>query len=108
MFYSAIYKKYFAIQEYAAGATYTFQMESTKFQDTIVASVNKVEITTPSYGTKENPIPILKMKVDLTGKDSALRVLNINENRYRYNVREYLTHFKSKEDLKKMFGDCQP
>jgi len=102
-FYSNIYKKYFAIQEFDAGTNFMVQMHRTKFNDTIVASVNDLEMTDPSYGSKNNPIPVLKIKINVPGDNPGLNVLNISENRYRYNVGEYLTYFKSKSDFKKMF-----
>ena len=102
-FYSDMYKKYFAIQEYNAGTSFMVQMERTKFRDTILASVNKIEMADQSYGTKDNPIPVLRIKININGRNPDLNVLNISENRYRDNIGEYLTYFKSKSDFKKMF-----
>jgi hypothetical protein len=101
-FYSIEFKKYFAIQEFNAGTRFMSAMTRTKFNNPIIASVNKLEMNDPTYGTLKNPVPILRIKIDAV-RDSDLNILNITDKRYKYNVGEYLTYFKSKQDFNKMF-----
>jgi hypothetical protein len=100
-FYSEEYKKFFCIQMYNPWGRIPVEIESKVFNDTIVATVNTLQLNDTSYGSEKKPIPIFNMKMPDTSADS---ILNTKPDEYRDYVGEYLMYSMSKKDFEKMFG----
>ena len=106
-FYSKEYSAYFSIKNYVLGGLWNLTMESTNFNDTIIAYVNKDELHNKSMGTATMPIPILKMFIQ--GKDSTVLFgndsvnLNTSQRHYLFNIHEYLKYNMSHKDFNRIF-----
>lgn len=104
-FYSEEYQKYFNVLFFGYGGVgYIVK----RLPDKVVeVTVNKDEFADPSLGTKENPIPILK----IIGKEKSLRKDNGDYDteymnaHYTNNVIMYLGYYLSKDEFKKRFLD---
>ncbi|MCV9930142.1 hypothetical protein OIU83_20960 [Flavobacterium sp. LS1R49] len=113
IFYNAEYKKYFAI------TVFDFLMEYGQRKINIVETVindkeifitaNQEDLTSPKYGTKENPVPVFNYKgVEKTimvgvGNDGYL-LLEPTQQEYKHNVITYLTYVMPKEEFEQRFG----
>lgn len=93
--------------------------QSTELNDEeLYVKVDPLQSNNPSFGTKENPIPIFSYKgankelmteirTDEKGEDgkyiNKAVPLSPTEEEYHYNVEQYLTYVMSKEEFKKRF-----
>ena len=78
----------------------------------ILARINKYELNSPKYGTKDNPVPILNFDYRLLGlhpiyTDKKLK-FNVKypfstPEYYQQAVEKYLTYVMSKEEFKERF-----
>ncbi len=106
-FYSKEYSAYFSIKNYISGGLWPSKMESTNFNDTIIAYVNNDELHNKSMGTSNMPIPLLKVLIQnkdstsLLGSDSVN--LNTSQKQYLFNIHEYLKYTMSHKDFNRMF-----
>jgi len=72
-------------------------------------TVNKDDLNSPNYGTKENPIPVFKVRENLPDSVSIKRGeengwnADITDKQFKYNVEQYLTYIMPKEEFKKRF-----
>jgi len=75
----------------------------------IIISINKDDLKNPHYGTKENPIPVFKVRENLPDSVSKNRGyedgwnVDITDKQFRYNVEQYLTYIMPKDEFKKRF-----
>ena len=121
IFYSDIVKKYFCIYYFFSINSKNSQMYNIFTGDidqngaSIIAMVNKNELSDVTYGTKKKPIPILYYEVPDKMNSFYSLVSDIGNPNYKtegefkeyttnYNVRNYLSYVKSKADFEKMFG----
>ncbi len=101
-FYSVEYKKYFNIMFFTNlnDMWWPYGMK-------VILTVNRDDMNNPSYGTKENPVPVLK---DI-GVDESLRDNDKDYDKaymdsfYRKNVIRYLKYKMPKEEFKRRFLD---
>ncbi|RNL55853.1 hypothetical protein [Pedobacter jejuensis] len=76
----------------------------------IIIYLNKDDLNNSIYGTKENPIPVFRVREDLPDSVSRNRGpedgwnVDITDNQFKYNVEQYLTYIMPKEEFKKRFG----
>ncbi|MFF5381316.1 hypothetical protein [Pedobacter suwonensis] len=74
-------------------------------------TVNEDDLNNPEYGTKENPIPVFKVRENLPDSVSKKRGqengwnVDITDKQFKYNVEQYLTYIMPKEEFQKRFGD---
>ena len=99
-FYSVEYKKYFSIMYF----TNISQMRW-PYGRKVILTVNKDDMNNPEYGTKENPVPVLK---DI-GVDESIRDNDQDYDKaymdsfYRENVIRYLKYKMPKSEFKRRF-----
>ena len=71
----------------------------------VILTVNRDDMNNPEYGTKENPVPVLKD----VGVDESIRDNDQDYNKkymdsfYRENVIRYLKYKMSKSEFKRRF-----
>jgi len=72
-------------------------------------TINKDDLNNPNYGTKENPIPIFKVRENLPdsvtknrGEENGWNV-DITDKQFKYNVAQYLTYIMPKDEFEKRF-----
>ena len=112
-FYDKYYKKYFCVFVIEPESRETFRQSEIVENDissrkTIKARINKYELNSPRYGSKENPVPVLDYDYDLQGLRSAY---DDKEYEYAFSrpayykraVELYLTYMMSKEEFKERF-----
>ena len=113
-FYDKYYKKYFCVFVIEPESRETFRQSEIVENDissrkTIKARINKYELNSPRYGSKENPVPVLDYDYDLQGLRSAY---DDKEYEYAFSrpayykraVELYLTYMMSKEEFKERYG----
>ena len=99
-FYSVEYKKYFSIMYF----TRSYDMRWPSGMK-VILTVNREDMNNPEYGTKENPVPVLK---DM-GVDESIRDNNKDYDKaymdsfYRENVIGYLKYKMPKGEFKRRF-----
>ena len=99
-FYSVEYKKYFSIMYFAR--IYDMRWPSGM---KVILTVNREDMNNPEYGTKENPVPVLK---DM-GVDESIRDKDKDYDKaymdsfYRENVIGYLKYKMPKGEFKRRF-----
>ena len=99
-FYSGKYKKYFSIMCFL-GANRMHWPYGMK----VILTVNRDDMNNPAYGTKENPVPVLK---DI-GVDESIRDYDKDYDKaymdsfYRENVIRYLKYKMPKSEFKRRF-----
>ena len=99
-FYSVKFKKYFSIMCFLglADMWWPYGMK-------VILTVNKDDMNNPAYGTKENPVPVLK---DI-GVDESIRDNDQDYDKaymdsfYRENVIRYLKYKMPKSEFKRRF-----
>ncbi|WP_426325392.1 hypothetical protein [Pedobacter sp. R-06] len=75
----------------------------------IIIYVNKYDMSNKFYGTKENPIPVFRVRENLPDSVSIKRGeengwnVDITENQFKYNVEQYLTYIMPKEEFRERF-----
>ncbi len=115
LFYDSIYKKYFCVfviepEHRDLGRQSSFVEDDISYRKTIRARINKYELNSPRYGSKENPVPVLDYDYDLQRLRSAY---DDKEYEYAFSrpayykraVELYLTYMMSKEEFKERFGE---
>jgi hypothetical protein len=65
---------------------------------------NKAQWSDPAYGTEANPVPVFGVKAIKSGTKDLKVEFDVPDNLNRIFVEQYLDHFLSKEDFKKLFG----
>ena len=99
-FYSVEYKKYLSIM-YFVDISQMYWPYGRK----VILTVNRDDMNNPAYGTKENPVPVLKD----VGVDESIRDNDQDYNKkymdsfYRENVIRYLKYKMSKSEFKRRF-----
>lgn len=99
LFYSSIYKRYFILM------LFDYYNGDDIFNKEVYLTVNKDDMKNQKYGTKENPIPVLKM----VGIHESIRPNNkdfdtIYMNKfYKNNVIRYLKYKMSRKEFNKRF-----
>ncbi len=99
-FYSVEYKKYFNIM-YFTNISDMFWPCGMK----VILTVNKDDMNNPEYGTKENPVPVLKD----VGVDESIRDYNKDYDKaymdsfYRNNVIRYLKYKMPRKEFERRF-----
>ena len=112
-FYDKYYKKYFCVFVIEPESRETVRQSMIVVKDicyrkTIKARINKYELNSPRYGSKENPVPVLDYDYDLQRLRSAY---DDKEYEYAFSrpayykraVELYLTYMMSKEEFKERF-----
>lgn len=97
-FYSTKYEKYFNVMYF----DYVCQYE---FDEEVYLTVNKDDMQNPQYGTKENPIPVLKMvgvKESIRPNNKDFDTTYMNEF-YKNNVIRYLKYKMSQKEFNQRF-----
>ena len=113
LFYDSIYKKYFCVfviepERRDMGRQSSFVEDDISYRKTIKARINKYELNSPRYGSKENPVPVLDFDYNLQRLRSAY---DDKEYEYAFSrpayykraVELYLTYMMSKEEFKERF-----
>ena len=99
-FYSVEYKKYFSIMCFLG-----LQDMWWPYGMKVILTVNRDDMNNPAYGTKENPVPVLK---DI-GVDESIRDYEKDFDKaymdsfYRENVIRYLKYKMPKSEFKRRF-----
>ena len=120
-FYSPEYKKHLAVISFIGGYNvaqrgtgkdaYNVDVENDRFtiiceSKTISAYINKTQWQDPTYGTKDNPMPIF-FKKSLTGMESCASetdLLTIKPSVYKKFVELYLAHGLEPEEFDRLYG----
>ena len=112
-FYDKYYKKYFCVFVIEPDHRKTVRqgeivVKDIRYRKTIKARINKYELNSPRYGSKENPVPVLDFDYNLQRLRSAY-----DDKKYKYafsrptyykrTVELYLTYMMSKEEFKERF-----
>ena len=112
-FYDSSYRKYFCVlviekKRRNIVRQSMFVGDDIAYRKTIKARINKYELNSPRYGSKENPVPVLDYDYDLQRLRSAY---DDKEYEYAFSrpayykraVELYLTYMMSKEEFKERF-----
>ncbi|WP_455092234.1 hypothetical protein [Prevotella jejuni] len=120
-FYSPKYKRHLAVISFIGGYNvaqmgtgedaYNVDVEEERFtiiceSKTISAYINKTQWQDPTYGTKDNPMPIF-FKKSLTGMESCASetdLLTIKPSVYKKFVELYLAHGLEPEEFDRLYG----
>ena len=120
-FYSPEYKRHLAVISFIGGYNvaqmgtgedaYNVDVEEERFtiiceSKTISAYINKTQWQDPTYGTKDNPMPIF-FKKSLTGMESCASetdLLTIKPSVYKKFVELYLAHGLESEEFDRLYG----
>ena len=120
-FYSPEYKRHLAVISFIGGYNvaqmgtgkdaYNVDVEEERFtiiceSKTISAYINKTQWQDPTYGTKDNPMPIF-FKKSLTGMEfcaSETDLLTIKPSVYKKFVELYLAHGLEPEEFDRLYG----
>ena len=113
LFYDSTYKKHFCIFVIEPESRETFRqgeivVKDIRYRKTIKARINKYELNSPRYGSKDNPVPVLDFDYNLQRLRSAY---DDKEYEYAFSrpayykraVELYLTYMMSKEEFKERF-----
>ena len=112
-FYDKYYKKYFCVFVIEPESRETVRqsmivVKDIRYRKTIKARINKYELNSPQYGSKENPVPVLDYDYDLQRLRSAYddkeyEYAFSRPDYYKRAVELYLTYMMSKEEFKERF-----
>jgi hypothetical protein len=111
-FYSSKYHKHMELITFNG---YDFQGEyhydNNRIRNTIIyfggdflVRANNAQWNDPAYGNEANPVPVFGVKVVKSGTRDSQEAFDVPDNLNRIFVEQYLDHFLSKEDFKKLFG----
>ena len=113
LFYDSIYKKYFCVfviepEHRDLGRQSSFVEDDISYRKTIRARINKYELNSPRYGSKENPVPVLDFDYNLQEFRDAyygeqFKYAFSRPAYYKRAVELYLTYMMSKEEFKERF-----
>ena len=73
------------------------------FGGNFLVRANKAQWNDPAYGTEANPVPVFGVKAIKSGTKDLQVEFDVPDNLNRIFVEQYLDHFLSKEDFKKLF-----
>ena len=113
LFYDSIYKKHFCVfviepERRDLGRQSSFVEDDISYRKTIKARINKYELNSPRYGSKENPVPVLDYDYNLQKFRDAyygeqFKYAFSRPAYYKRAVELYLTYMMSKEEFKERF-----
>ena len=113
LFYDTTYKKYFCVfviepELRDMGRQSSFVGDDIRYRKTIKALINKYELNSPRYGSKENPVPVLDYDYNLQEFRDAyygeqFKYAFSRPAYYKRAVELYLTYMMSKEEFKERF-----
>lgn len=98
-FYNSTYKRYFILMLFG------YYNGCDIFNKEVCLTINKDDMQNPQYGTKENPIPVLKMigvNESIRSNNKDFDTIYMNEF-YKNNVIRYLKYKMSKEEFNQRF-----
>ena len=112
-FYDKYYKKYFCVfviepEHRGTGEQGEIVVNDIRYRKTIKARINKYELNSPRYGSKDNPVPVLDYDYDLQEfrdayDDKEYEYAFSRPTYYKRAVELYLTYMMSKEEFKERF-----
>ena len=112
-FYDKYYKKYFCVfviepEHWETGGQGEIVVNDIRYRKTIKARINKYELNSPRYGSKENPVPVLDFDYNLQEFRDAyygeqFKYAFSRPAYYKRAVELYLTYMMSKEEFKERF-----
>ena len=112
-FYDKYYKKYFCVFVIEPERRKTVRqgmivVNDIRYRKTIKARINKYELNSPRYGSKENPVPVLDYDYNLQEFRDAyygeqFKYAFSRPAYYKRAVELYLTYMMSKEEFKERF-----
>ena len=112
-FYDKYYKKYFCVfviepEHRGTGEQGEIVVNDIRYRKTIKARINKYELNSPRYGSKENPVPVLDYDYNLQEFRDAyygeqFKYAFSRPAYYKRAVELYLTYMMSKEEFKERF-----
>ena len=115
LFYDSIYKKYFCVFVIEPESRKTFRqgeivIKDIDYRKTIRARINKYELDSPRYGSRENPVPVLDFDYNLQEFRDAyygeqFKYAFSRPAYYKRAVELYLTYMMSKEEFKERYGE---
>ena len=115
LFYDSIYKKHFCVFVIEPESRETFRqgeivIKDIDYRKTIRARINKYELDSPRYGSKENPVPVLDFDYNLQEFRDAyygeqFKYAFSRPAYYKRAVELYLTYMMSKEEFKERYGE---
>ena len=115
LFYDSIYKKHFCVFVIEPESRKTFRqgeivIKDIDYRKTIRARINKYELDSPRYGSKENPVPVLDFDYNLQEFRDAyygeqFKYAFSRPAYYKRAVELYLTYMMSKEEFKERYGE---
>ena len=113
LFYDSIYKKHFCVFVIEPESRKTFRqgeivIKDIDYRKTIRARINKYELDSPRYGSRENPVPVLDFDYNLQEFRDAyygeqFKYAFSRPAYYKRAVELYLTYMMSKEEFKERF-----
>ena len=113
LFYDSIYKKHFCVFVIEPESRETVRqgeivVNDIRYRKTIKARINKYELNSPRYGSKENPVPVLDYDYNLQEFRDAyygeqFKYAFSRPAYYKRAVELYLTYMMSKEEFKERF-----
>ena len=113
LFYNSTYKKYFCVFVIEPERRETVRqgmivVNDIDYRKTIKARINKYELNSPRYGSKDNPVPVLDYDYDLQEfkdvyDDKEYEYAFSRPAYYKRAVELYLTYMMSKEEFKERF-----
>lgn len=98
-YYSVEYKKYFNVMFFNYMKTYGYNGKE------VLLRVNRDDMRNPEYGTKENPVPVLRMvgvKESIREEEKDFDTAYM-DTFYRKNVIRYLTYKMPKDEFERRF-----
>ena len=114
-FYDKYYKKYFSVFVIEPESRETVRQSMIVIKDidyrkTIRARINKYELDSPRYGSRENPVPVLDFDYNLQEFRDAyygeqFKYAFSRPAYYKRAVELYLTYMMSKEEFKERYGE---
>ena len=112
-FYDNYYQKYFCVFVIELERRETVRqsmivVKDIRYRKTIKARINKYELNSPRYGSKENPVPVLDYDYNLQEfrdayDDKEYEYAFSRPAYYKRAVELYLTYMMSKEEFKERF-----
>ena len=112
-FYDSSYRKYFCVLVIEKKRRNMVRqsmivVNDIAYRKTIRARINKYELNSPRYGSKENPVPVLDYDYDLQEfrdayDDKEYEYAFSRPAYYKRAVELYLTYMMSKEEFKERF-----
>ena len=115
LFYDSIYKKHFCVFVIEPESRETVRQSMIVIKDidyrkTIRARINKYELDSPRYGSRENPVPVLDFDYNLQKFRDAyygeqFKYAFSRPAYYKRAVELYLTYMMSKEEFKERYGE---